>query len=85
MVRIGYTTNDEGNLVSNLFPLQSDMAFIIIFVKERRYQIRGISDDGNVRTMSESSGSTVDKCKSLARKKIISLGFKFKDGIRNKI
>lgn len=85
MVRIGYTPNDEGNLVSNLFPLHSDMIFIIIFIKEKRYQIRGIANDGSVRIMSECSGKSVAMCKTLARRKIKSLGFKFNVDIRNKV
>lgn len=84
MKRVTYTTNDDGDLVSNLFPLHSDMAFVIIFVKEKKYQIRVISDEGTVRILSECSGKDVNRCRDLARKELISLGVKFKDMIKNR-
>ena len=84
MIRVSYSTNDNGDLVSNLFPLQSDMAFILITVKERRYQLRGIADDGTVRLLSEGSGRTIPVCQHKARQCLVRLGVVFKDDLRRK-
>lgn len=85
MIRINYTVNNDGDLVSNLFPLRSDTAFIIIYKKEKKFQLRGISNDGKVRVLSEGIGTTLSKCKLKAKSMLISYGYEFDNDIRNKI
>lgn len=84
MVRLSYSSNEDGNLVSNLFPLNSDMAFVIIFVEDKQLQVRAISDDGGVRLLSSSKEKDLITCKRKARKIVESLGAKFKDEVRRK-
>lgn len=83
MHRVSYRKNEEGNLVSNLMLLGSDMIYAIIYPATTSYEIRGLNDD-TVWLIEEGTTLDLKECKVQVRKRLEYIGIKFNDEIRTK-
>ena len=69
MKRVSYSTQEDGNYVSNILPLFSDIVYVLIKKSSLSFQIWKVTNEGDI-LVSEGNGRDLKECKIKVRKEL---------------